>query len=100
MSRILASVATASLLALAACNAPKTEEAAPDTVMTDPITTEVPATTDVPAVDGTAPIDETMAMPADPMAADPMAPDGDTGAMDDGPGNAGNDKGRPAGRAN
>lgn len=99
MSRIIASITTAALLALAACGAPKTEEAAPDTTMSDPITTEVPAITETP------PVDETMAMPTEPMPTEPMATEpmptggeGDTagdGEDDaDGPGNAGNDKGR------
>lgn len=89
MSRILASLATVSVLALAACNAPKTEEApADEAVMTDPMTTEMPAEETTDAMP-TEPMDP-MAMPTDEMAMP------DDGMGDDDPGNAGNDKGRPA----
>ncbi len=85
MTRLVASIASASLLALAACNAPKKDEAP---------TAETP-TVEAPAVD-TATTDPMAAPPADAAASVPTDPAAVAPPADEGsPGNAGNDKGRP-----
>ncbi len=81
MTKLIATLSTISLLALAACDKPKTEEAAP---------AEVPAVETAPAVEA-APIDPA-APPADAAAPIDPAADATAAPADPGGAMAGNDK--------